>query len=543
MFVELVDVVGALDRDELAATFQPIVELRTGKLTGFEVLARWRHPELGLVLPENFIFLAETNGLIGWLTKRMLQNAFQAATALPDHLTLAVNLSPIQLRHSTLPRQIQEAAEEFGFALTRLTLEITESALLHNLESAKTVARELKNLGCRLALDDFGTGYSSLRHLQALPFDVLKIDRSFVSAMSNARESRKIVAAMVGLARSLNLKSIAEGIEMEKQVQMLIRLDCEQGQGWLYGRPAPAEDLPAIVASFPRELLHVPDVSGEVVTVSSLEAQPMQRLAQLQAIYDGVPVGLCFLDRQLRYVSLNRRLADMNGASVESHLGRTVLEKYPEWFPLFEPYLLRALQGEAISGVEILRPGATPADHDRTILVSYQPAWDEAEEVIGISLSVLDITEHIRLGEIARENASDNVESGHAVPWSMDRNGLNLHLDARWRSVPGSEVKGLRKLAWLDALHPDDLRAATMAIKVALRTGSPIDMEYRIRDADQQWRWMRSRGSARIGTDGEITRWFGSVVDIHERKQLEEVLLKSKPPSASLFDAATPAPL
>jgi len=333
MFVELVDVVGALDRDELAASFQPIVELRTGRLTGFEVLARWRHPELGLVLPENFIFLAETNGLIGSLTKQMLHNAFQAATALPDPLTLAVNLSPIQLRHSTLPRQIQETAEEFGFPLTRLTLEITESALLHNLDSAKIVARELKNLGCSLALDDFGTGYSSLRHLQALPFDVLKIDRSFVSAISSARESRKIVAAMVGLARSLNLTAVAEGIEMEKQAQMLIRLDCEQGQGWLYGRPATAEDLPAIVAAFPREPLNVPNVSNEVVTVSSLEARPMQRLAQLQAIYDGVPVGLCFLDKQLRYVSLNRRLADMNGASVESHLGHTIQEKYPKWFP------------------------------------------------------------------------------------------------------------------------------------------------------------------------------------------------------------------
>jgi len=269
----------------------------------------------------------------------------------------------------------------------------------------------------------------------------------------------------------------------------------------------------------------------------------MQRLAQLQAIYDGVPVGLCFLDKQLRYVSLNRRLADMNGASVESHLGRTIQQKYPEWFPLFEPYLLRALQGEAISGVEILRPGKLPGDPDRTILVSYQPAWDEAEEVIGISLSVLDITEHLRAGETARENSSESVEVSLPVPWSMDRNGLNLRLDVRWRNIPTSERKGQHKLAWLDALHPDDLQAATMAIKVALRTGAPIDMEYRVRDADQQWRWMRSRGSARIGPDGEITRWFGNVVDIHERKQMEEVLLKNKPTSASPFEGKTPAAL
>jgi PAS domain S-box-containing protein len=528
MFAELVDVLRAVDRDELTACFQPIVELRSGRLTGFEVLARWQHPEFGLVLPENFISLAENNGLIGSLTKQVLYTAFQAAAALPESLTLAVNLSPVQLRYSTLSRQIQDVAEEFGFPLTRLTLEITESALLYDLDRAKVVARDLKNLGCSLALDDFGTGYSSLRHLQALPFDVLKIDRSFVAAMTNTRESRKIVAAMVGLARSLNMVAVAEGIELEKQVQMLLRLDCEQGQGWLYGRPVPAEDLTAMVAASPYQVLNPPEVSGATMAASSLEAQPMQRLAQLQAIYDGVPVGLCFLDKQLRYVSLNRRLADMNGASVESHLGRTILEKYPEWFPLFEPYLLRALQGEAISGVEILRPGAMPGDKDRTILVSYQPAWDEAEEVIGISLSLLDITEHIRLGETASENSSDSVEMSLPVPWSMDRNGLNLRLDVRWRNVPASEHKGMRKLAWLDALHPDDLQAATMTIKVALRTGAPIDMEYRVRDADQQWRWMRSRGSARIGTDGEITRWFGNVLDIHERRQMEEALLKSK---------------
>lgn len=544
MFVELVDVVRALDRDELTACFQPIVELRTGRLTGFEVLARWRHPTLGLVLPENFISLAECNGLIGELTMKVLRETFRVATALPEDLRMAVNLSPIQLRKSNLSKQIQEDAKEFGFPLTRLTLEITESALLHDLDSAKIVAGELKDLGCRLALDDFGTGYSSLRHLQALPFDVLKIDRSYVAAMSNTRESRKIVAAMVGLARSLNLVAVAEGIESETHAQMLLRLDCEQGQGWLYGRPTVAEDLPPIVAASPYQMSNMPDVSHAKLTVSSLEAQPMQRLAQLQAIYDGVPVGLCFLDNTFRYVSLNRRLAEMNGGDVESHLGRTIEEMYPKWFPLFEPYLLRALKGEAIGGVEIPRPALIPGDPDKVILVSYQPAWDEAEEVIGISISVLDITEHMRLEEVTRESFLEvpyRVEANVAVPWSMDRNGQNLRSDARWMQTTKTNSKSIRNLAWLDALHAEDLHAATMIMKVALRTGAPIDMEYRVRDSDQQWRWMRSRGSARFGPGGEITRWFGNVVDIDERKQIERALLKSKAAILTVFDGVPTA--
>jgi len=544
MLAELVDVVRALDHDEVTVCFQPIVELRSGRLMGFEVLARWRHPEFGLVLPSNFISLAESHGLIGLLTKQVLYTAFQAATALPEPLRLAVNLSPLQLRYSTLPKQIADAAEEFGFPLSRLTLEITESALLHDLESAKIVARDLKNRGCKLSLDDFGTGFSSLRHLQALPFDVLKIDRSFVAAMTDTRESRKIVAAMVGLARSLNLTAVAEGIEEETQIKMLLKLDCEQGQGWLYGRPAVAEDLPAIVAASPYQMVNPLEVSQTKLTVSSLEAQPMQRLAQLQAIYDGVPVGLCFLDKSLRYVSLNRRLAEMNGGDVESHLGRTIKEMYPKWFPLFEPYLLRALEGEAIGGVEIPRPALIPGDPDKVILVSYQPAWDEAEEVIGISISVLDITEHMRVEEVTRESFLDvphRFEANLAVPWSMDRNGQNLRSDARWMQTTKTNGKSIRNLAWLDALHADDLNAATMTMKVALRTGAPIDMEYRVRGVDQQWRWMRSRGSARFGPGGEITRWFGNVVDIDERRQIEQALLKSKAAILSVFDGGPPS--
>jgi EAL domain-containing protein (putative c-di-GMP-specific phosphodiesterase class I) len=182
-------------------TFNLMVDLRTSRLVGFEVLARWQHPLLGPILPKNFISLAEENGLIGRLTEQVFRKAFKLAPTLPEPLSLSVNISPLHLQDLNLPHQIRAAAEEAGFPLERLTIEITESALLGNLEQARRASHDLKAMGSRLALDDFGTGYSSLGHLQALPFDEVKIDQSFITNMTNTRESRKIVTAIIGLGQ------------------------------------------------------------------------------------------------------------------------------------------------------------------------------------------------------------------------------------------------------------------------------------------------------------------------------------------------------
>jgi EAL domain-containing protein (putative c-di-GMP-specific phosphodiesterase class I) len=166
MAVDLAAVRRALDNDELEPCFQPVVELHTGRVAGFEVLARWNHPQLGLVLPGNFISLAEENGLAGELMRQILRKAFLSAPALPAPLFLAANVSPTQLHDENLPAQIRAAAEDGGFPLERLSVEITESGLIGNLGLAKEIVHKLKDMGCSLALDDFGTGYSSLCHLQ-----------------------------------------------------------------------------------------------------------------------------------------------------------------------------------------------------------------------------------------------------------------------------------------------------------------------------------------------------------------------------------------
>ncbi|HEY6412992.1 MAG TPA: EAL domain-containing protein, partial [Edaphobacter sp.] len=189
----------ALEDDQIVPYFQPLVELRTGILTGFEVLARWQHPLHGTIYPSDFIPLVEESGIMGQFTEHLLRDAFTAAATLPEHLTLSVNISLTQLTDRSLPRHIRTAAQQANFPLQRLILEITESALIGNPELAYLIAHELQQQGSKLALDDFGTGYSSLRHLQALPFDELKVDATFVRSMTFTRESRKIAAAIIGL--------------------------------------------------------------------------------------------------------------------------------------------------------------------------------------------------------------------------------------------------------------------------------------------------------------------------------------------------------
>jgi PAS domain S-box-containing protein len=268
---------------------------------------------------------------------------------------------------------------------------------------------------------------------------------------------------------------------------------------------------------------------GDDWATSSLEALPTLRLAQLQAIYDGAPVGLCFLDRGFRYININKRLAEMNGSTVNAHIGRSIEEMYPDWFPIYEPYLLRSRGGEAITGVTLHRPGLTPEDAGMQLLASYQPAWDEADEVVGISISVLDITRQ-PLSVEANLLAADPLPIGIMVnpeaPWVMDAEGNNLAASSQWvQTIPLGKDR-TRNLHWLEALHVEDLEHTIKTMKNALQTGEPIDVEYRVMSIDGDWRWMRSRGLPRFAPSGEIIRWYGSVEDIHDQKLQEQTSLR-----------------
>src|ERR1035441_6264367 len=430
----------ALQCVEFSPHFQPLAVLATGKLHGFEVLARWEHPDFGMVSPDKFIGMAERDGWIGEVSRQVLQKAFQAIALHEKGLRLAFNISPLQLHDLALPEQIRRLAEDAGVSLEFATAEITESAMAENMTSARTITRDLKAMGCRIALDDFGTGYSSLYHLKALPFDELKVDRSFVGSMTTERESRKIVAAVVGLGQSLGLSTVAEGIETPEQADMLLRLGCDMGQGWHYGRPAPAEVLPSIIELRARSGISCAGHERKGISLNCREGLPSQRLAQLQAVYDGAPVGLGFLDRNLKYININRRLAEMHNVSIEDHYGKTIAEIIPELYPLIEPHVKEALNGKRISDLEIREPGSHAHDR-RTFLVSYEPAFDEAGEVVGVSCAVGDFT--------ARKSTEDKLRQYERLVEGLDE--MVAVVDRKYRYV-------LTNRAFLEVFAADNER-------------------------------------------------------------------------------------
>jgi diguanylate cyclase (GGDEF)-like protein len=236
------DLKEAVVKEDIKPYYQPLVEIRTNRICGFEALARWNHPERGFVPPDLFIPLVEQLGLMPQFTSSILGQACRDAKRWPDDIFLSVNISPSELRDPLVPSRLRAILEQNGFAPTRLEVEITETALVSNIETAKSILTTLQSAGIKVCLDDFGTGYSSLYHLRELKFDKVKIDRSFVQSMRNNPESERLVDAILGLTRSLNLPTVAEGIEDAAILLRLAAKGCEFGQGYYFGKAMTADD-------------------------------------------------------------------------------------------------------------------------------------------------------------------------------------------------------------------------------------------------------------------------------------------------------------
>ena len=244
----------AVDRDELALFYQPVVNLRTGGITGLEALVRWRHPERGILDPADFVSIAEDSGLIEpigrWVQERACRQALEWHQLQPDSrpFDVAVNLSARQVAHRDLPATVEEIIARTGLDPQHLRLEITESVLVEESATAISSLHALNEMGVRLVLDDFGTGYSSLAYLNRFPFHALKIDRSFVDALGIEQEPTAIVEAIIGMARALSLEVIAEGVESEVQLAELRRLGCDYAQGYLFHPAMPEREVSRLIA-------------------------------------------------------------------------------------------------------------------------------------------------------------------------------------------------------------------------------------------------------------------------------------------------------
>ena len=241
------DLRAAIATGEIVPYFQPLVRLADSAVVGFEVLARWDHPHKGVLPPMRFLPLVEEMGLSAAMLASIITQALEAARDWPSDIRLSVNVSPHELQDESLPEDMRAILEASGIDGSRIEIEVTENALIHDSRIARGVIDRLRALGMSMALDDFGTGFSSLYHLRELPFDKIKIDKSFMHALDTDADSARYVAAIIGLGHALGLELTAEGIEDQPCMLRLRELGCTYGQGYLFGRPMPATEAARMV--------------------------------------------------------------------------------------------------------------------------------------------------------------------------------------------------------------------------------------------------------------------------------------------------------
>jgi EAL domain-containing protein (putative c-di-GMP-specific phosphodiesterase class I) len=253
------DLRDAVPREELRLVYQPQKEIGTHEVVGFEALLRWTHTTRGEVLPAEFIPIAEQTGSILPIGEWVLRTACHEAASWINPLTVAVNVSTVQIHHANFSHVVHQVLFECGLAPARLELEITETALIHDLDRALATLRRIKTLGVRIVMDDFGTGYSSLSNLLAFPFDKIKIDRSFIKSVTVNERAAAVVRSVLGLGRALNLQVLAEGVERTDQLEFLEEELCNQAQGYLFGRPGRIDSFRGLThGSVKSSLIDVP---------------------------------------------------------------------------------------------------------------------------------------------------------------------------------------------------------------------------------------------------------------------------------------------
>jgi diguanylate cyclase (GGDEF)-like protein/PAS domain S-box-containing protein len=287
----------ALEKNQLRMVYQPCVDASSEAVTGFEALIRWDHPEHGPVSPAEFIPLAEEIGLINEIGEWVMRTSCAEAAKWPPHITVAVNLSPIQFKSHALPTVVRMVLSDTGLPAHRLELEITEGVFLSNDDHVHDMIGSLKAIGVKLALDDFGTGYSSLSYLQRVPFDKIKIDRSFVTGASDPQgRNAALIRAMVGLASDLKMQTTAEGVETQEELALVRNLGCSLVQGYIFGKPMAAEEAGELAkkgaATLP-EQLPPREPRIRIIRAALLHYQGQVRGARLRNISSGGALVEC----------------------------------------------------------------------------------------------------------------------------------------------------------------------------------------------------------------------------------------------------------
>lgn len=489
----------ALERGDVWPAFQPIVDISSGALAGFEILARWSDPEAGEISPVKFVPLLEKHRLIDALLRALMRAACIAATKWQGRFFLAFNVTPDQLLGDNLPIWLSAVASQTGFPLSRIQLEITESSLISDSNAAYRTLNRLNEIGIAISLDDFGTGYSSLARLEAFPFRKLKIDAQFVRGLEYDNRKRRIVSAVVGLGQSLDITVVAEGIETEAEAAILRSLGCPLGQGWLYGKGVPAAEAQKVYERLPEMA-----APGSVIDTS-----PFQRLHQLETLYDQAPVGLCFLDLHFRHVRANDIFAAMHGLTGRELEGKTIYD---------------VMQGDTLKRVEAVLSKALgpvplpPQDYfmgKREYRVFGQKVSDISGDNLGFSVVAVDVTEQnrvLRTLQQSEEHFRHAVELNPDIAWAATSEGEVYYISPTFEDLPTETMKD-RIDRWMEKMHPED-RARVRAMWLQwIPSGKPWEVQFRIAWPDGTYRPVLSRARAHIADDGTVLRWYGVISD------------------------------
>ncbi len=371
----------AIAQEQIWPAFQPVVDIRSGKIASFEILARWRDSSVGEISPATFISHLERHGLIDLLSDALVSRACREAAAWPGQFSLAFNISPVQLAHDDFPQRLAKIVADTGFPLNRVELEVTEATLVANEEQAFKILREVNDLGVRIGIDDFGTGYSNLARLESFPFDKLKIDARFIRDLHENTAKRRIVGSVIGLGQSLGITVVAEGIETAAEESILRDFGCDLGQGWLYAKAQPGRQA----------LLNLEERGCAARYSHPLDASPFQQLHQLATLYDKAPAGLCFLDMNYRHVRCSAQFASIHGMTPCELEGKSIYEILSgEVLHLAEAILTKTASTDAVQTMDYAFQG-------QEFRIICARVLDLAGEIIGFSIVSLDVTEENRL--------------------------------------------------------------------------------------------------------------------------------------------------
>jgi len=451
----------AITEHQLEVHYQPILDLPTGMIVGTEALVRWRHPDRGLIPPDEFIPIAEETGLIvplgAWVLRQAaLQTKSWQRRPGCSGLNIAVNLSAVQLRQPDFVDMVAQVLRDTGLSPSSLELEMTESVLMDNATQSERILDSLKALGVRLSVDDFGTGYSSLSYLKRFPVDSVKIARSFVDGLGGNAADTAIVDAIISMASALNLYTIGEGVETPLQLQELRGLGCAYAQGYLFARPMAAADL------------------------------------------------LPLLDDRTGLAPPNQRTKDEADARASSP------------GPLSTAASSRRRRSSPATVTTLPRPSDGDDGQESGDLARLHSLVDELRG------DLVRMEKERRALEEDRSELQRFVDAMPQIVWKTRPDGWNTYFNRQWMDFTGLTLEESMGYGWNSPFHPEDQQRAAALWEQSTSSGVPFEIEYRLRRADGTYHWMLGRATPLLDAAGNVVTWYGSCTNIEELKQAQE---------------------